>query len=630
MEGRLLRKVDEEISRIIAKFFQDQSADGSWSYPFEMGIVTDCYTIILLRILEIDREERLIKGLVHRIMERQEANGAWKLYQDEKDGNLSATVEAYFALLYSGYKSKHEPELIAAEQFIRENGGLAQTQIFTKIMLAIAGQYKWSDIFPIPLEFMLLPDTFPINFFDFSVFARANLAPLFILSDKKFTMQTQQTPNLSELLITGNTAFFTIEDRRDWGSILDVIEQGVEALLGLPEELHQLALTRTNDYIMKRIEPNGTLESYFSATYFMIFAFLAQGYEKKHSIIARAVEGIKSTICQIGESPHIQYTTANVWNTALISYALQEAGVPSESSVVERANQYLQSRQQHKLGDWALHNPNIPPGGWGFSDINTINPDVDDSTAALRAMALSVGKNNDNLPLWNRGIQWVMSMQNDDGGWPAFERNIDQDLLTLLPIERVEDLVLDPSTPDLTGRTLEFLGHYSDMKKDHPLIRRGIDWLLEHQQKDGSWDARWGIYYIYGTWAAVTGLRSVGIPAQHPALQKAVGWLQKIQLADGGWGESCNSDKANHYISLQSSTRSHTAWALDALIATATERTPQINSGIEFLIQQKEVAWTREYPKGQGMAGAFYIHYHSYDLIWPLVTLAHYKRKFYS
>ncbi len=281
-----------------------------------------------------------------------------------------------------------------------------------------------------------------------------------------------------------------------------------------------------------------------------------------------------------------------------ISYALQEAGVPSESSVVERANQYLQSRQQHKLGDWALHNPNIPPGGWGFSDINTINPDVDDSTAALRAMALSVGKNNDNLPLWNRGIQWVMSMQNDDGGWPAFERNIDQDLLTLLPIERVEDLVLDPSTPDLTGRTLEFLGHYTDMKKDHPLIRRGIDWLLEHQQKDGSWDARWGIYYIYGTWAAVTGLRSVGIPAQHPALQKAVGWLQKIQLADGGWGESCNSDKANHYISLQSSTRSHTAWALDALIATATERTPQINSGIEFLIQQKEVAWTREYPKG--------------------------------
>lgn len=106
--------------------------------------------------------------------------------------------------------------------------------------------------------------------------------------------------------------------------------------------------------------------------------------------------------------------------------------------------------------------------------------------------------------------------------------------------------------------------------------------------------------------------------------------MQKIQLADGGWGESCNSDKANHYISLQSSTRSHTAWALDALIATATERTPQINSGIEFLIQQKEVAWTREYPKGQGMAGAFYIHYHSYDLIWPLVTLAHYKRKFYS
>lgn len=624
-----LKSVEDEISRLIAQFYQDQSVDGSWSYPFEMGIVTDCYTIILLRVLEVDGEEELIKGLVRRIRKRQEPNGAWKLYQDEREGNLSTTVEAYFSLLSSGYINKHEPGMQAARHFIIENGGLTQTQIFTKVMLAITGQYKWPDFIPIPIEFMLLPETFPLNFYDFSVFARSNLAPLFILADKKFTMSTKQMPNLSDLLISETDSFFTIEERREWRSILDVIEQGVEALLGLPEELHQLALARTKDYMIQRIEPNGTLESYYSSTFFMIFAFLAQGYGKRHAIITNAVNGIKSMICQIGDSPHVQYTTANVWNTGLISYALQEAGVPAHSPVIKKANQYLRTRQHHKLGDWELHNPNIEPGGWGFSDINTINPDVDDSTAALRAIALSTSQHSDYLQVWNQGIQWVMSMQNDDGGWPAFERNVDQQMLTLLPIDRVEDLVLDPSSPDLTGRTLEFFGNYTDLSKDDPMIQRGVDWLLDQQRTDGSWDARWGIYYIYGTWAAVTGLLSVGISPHHPAIQKAMGWLHKAQLPDGGWGESCNSDKEKRYISLQRSTRTHTAWALDVLIATATEVTPEIKSGVEFLIQQKEEAWTRKYPKGRGMAGAFYIHYHSYDFIWPLVALAHYKIKFH-
>lgn len=620
--------MDDAINRLIAQFHQDQTADGSWNYPFEMGIVTDCYTIILLRMLEIENEEKLIKGLVRRIRERQQSNGAWKLYKDEKDGNLSVTVEAYFALLYSGYKHEHEPKMQAAKEFIIGKGGISRTQLSTKMMLVITGQYKWPD-FSIPIEFMLLPETFPINFFDFSVFARSNIAPLLILANKKFTIQTKQTPNLSDLLINEDDTFFTMEERREWRSILDEIEQGVETLFGLPEELHQLALTRTKDYMLQRIEPNGTLESYYSATFFMIFALLAEGHGKRDSIIVHAVNGIKSMICKIGNNPHVQYTTANVWNTALISYALQEAGVPFHSPVVEKANQYILSRQHHRFGDWALHNPNILPGGWGFSDVNTINPDVDDSTAALRAMALSVGKTANFLPSWNRGVQWVMSMQNDDGGWPAFERNIDKQILTLLPIDRVEDLVLDPSSPDLTGRTLEFFGNYTNITKDHPMIKRGVDWLLDQQREDGSWDARWGIYYIYGTWAAVTGLRSVGISPHHPAMQKAMGWLRKIQLADGGWGESCNSDKENHYISLPSSTRTHTAWALDALIATATEVTPEIKNGVEFLVQEKEAAWTRNYPKGRGMAGAFYIHYHSYDSIWPLVALAHYKKKFH-
>ena len=61
--------------------------------------------IILLRTLEI-HDEKLIKKLTERILSKQEENGAWKLFYDEPTGNVSATIEAYYALLYSGYYHK--------------------------------------------------------------------------------------------------------------------------------------------------------------------------------------------------------------------------------------------------------------------------------------------------------------------------------------------------------------------------------------------------------------------------------------------------------------------------------------------------------------------------------------------
>ena len=93
------------IDWIIERLRKDQSPDGSWNYPFETGLSTDAYMIILLRTLELNDEE-LIQGLVSRILSKQEKNGAWKLYYDEGDGNLSATVEVYYALLYSDIQRK--------------------------------------------------------------------------------------------------------------------------------------------------------------------------------------------------------------------------------------------------------------------------------------------------------------------------------------------------------------------------------------------------------------------------------------------------------------------------------------------------------------------------------------------
>lgn len=588
---------------LIQKVRNDQSPEGYWNYTFETGVSTDCYMIILLRSLEID-DENLIKGLSERILRKQQENGAWKLFHDEPNGNLSDTIGAYYALLYSGYYSKNNPRLQLAKQFIKTNGGIEESHMLTKIMLALTGQYKWPNFFPIPLEMILLPPSSPINFYSFSVYSRVNLAPIMILADKKFSLKTSKSPDLKDLF-------------------------NPREVQGFPTHTHQLATEYAKQYMLNRIEPDGTLLSYFSSTFLMIFALLSLGYSKSDPIIVKAVKALKSMIsAEVNGLPHMQFTTANVWNTSLLAYALQEAGVSSDDIVVNKANNYLLKKQHYKYGDWVIHNPSAIPGGWGFSESNTIHPDVDDTTASLRSIARNVRKDWRYRQAWDRGIQWVLSMQNDDGGWPAFEKNTNSKIVHQLPIEKAEYFLIDPSCADLTGRTLEFLGSFTNLSKTHLSIRRGVDWLMKNQEKDGSWYGRWGICYIYGTWGAVTGLRAVGVLPTDPMISKAVKWLEGIQNSDGGWGESCRSDLDKKYILLGSSTLTQTAWAVDALIAASDKPTKSIKRGVEYLLENiHKVDWTTSYPKGAGMAGDFYIHYHSYRYIFPILTLAHYCKK---
>ncbi|MCD7033981.1 squalene--hopene cyclase [Metabacillus sp. GX 13764] len=620
-------QAEKEISRIIQILSKSQLHNGSWDYPFETGIKTDAFMVVLLRALDL-KDEELIRSICGRIASKQGDNGAWKLFDDQGEGDLSLTIEGYFALLSGGYYSIRHPAMLLARRFITKHGGVKKAGLFTKILLALTGAYQWPPVFPLPIEAILLPSKFPVSLFDFSIFGRANMVPILILGNKKFQLKGHEMPDLSE--IRGQDAMddWSIQEEyrtAEWRSLLGLLQRGVASLAGIPAQLRQLSYQKAEQYMLKRMEPDGTFYSYFSATFLMIFALLSLGYGKDHPVIRQAVNGLKDMSCLIGGKTHMQYTTANVWNTALISHALQEAGVPIENSTVKSANHYLLSRQHVKYGDWKIHNALAEPGGWGFSDINTLNPDVDDTTAALRSLAGGISDSGFG-EAWKRGANWVLSMQNDDGGWPAFERKADSKIVRMLPVKGAEFILSDASSADLTGRTLDFLGSGTDISHRDPVMERGLRWLVKNQRKDGSWYGRWGICYIYGTWAALTGFAGSG-QKSHPSALKGASWLKEIQNKDGGWGESCQSDIMKTYVPLNRSTVTQTAWAVDALISMRSETSPEIENGVHFLISAAQNPdWTASYPKGQGMAGNFYIHYHSYDLIFSLLALSHYVK----
>lgn len=185
---------------------------------------------------------------------------------------------------------KEDERLCAAKKFILAHGGLSEVSTFTKIMLALTGQYQWPSFTPLPIEMILLPPNFPLNFYSFSVFGRANLTPIMILADQKFSMKTVYAPDLSDLKWIREDEEQWVRSR-EWRSLLSCIQDGVKRLIGIPMELRRLALERARTYMLDHLEQDGTFYSYYSSTFLMIFALLSLGYKKTIRSLRRPSRG---------------------------------------------------------------------------------------------------------------------------------------------------------------------------------------------------------------------------------------------------------------------------------------------------------------------------------------------------
>lgn len=647
----------EALRRARQHLLKLQSAEGYWIGELEGDTILES-EYLLLREFMGWRDEHRTRKLANYLLQQQGPDGGWHLYPGSPP-DVSGSIKAYFALKLAGI-SPDRPEMQRARAAIRAMGGLARANTFTKIYLALFGQCDWSATPSIPPELVLLPRWSYLNLYEISAWSRTILVPLAIVCAFRPRVETPPGMGLEEVQegLAAPQPFRPVLGRgaiswRNFFCLVDAVLKVMERPLIPPEStkqpplfereggegkrlppiegaeqwaraLRQKALRAAEQWMLERFERSAGLGAIFPPMVNALIALRCLGYPDDHPQVKRARAELEALEIEEGETLRMQPCFSPVWDTALSTIALHEAGLPANDPALQRAARWLLSKEVRHPGDWQVKNPGVPPGGWYFEFANEFYPDVDDTAAVLMALRRV------HLPgkeaAIRRGIEWLLSMQGTDGGWASFDRDNNRLLFSQVPFAD-HNAMLDPSTADITGRVLEMLGSYG-YDRSHPAVRRAIAFLKAQQEPDGAWYGRWGVNYIYGTWQVLKGLRMIGEEMSAPYIRRAAAWLRAHQNPDGGWGETCDSYDDPSLRGRGPSTASQTAWALMGLMAAGDTSSRELERGIDYLCrtQTESGTWEETQFTGTGFPRVFYLRYHLYRLYFPIFALGMYAR----
>ncbi|MBJ6727688.1 squalene--hopene cyclase [Geomesophilobacter sediminis] len=629
-QGKANSALDLAIERSRDFFFREQLPKGYWWAELESNVTITAEYIMLFHFLGmVDREKQ--RKMANYLLSKQTENGSWTIYFGGP-GDLSTTVEAYFALKLSGYPAEH-PAMEKARAFILEHGGIIKTRVFTKIFLALFGEFAWFGVPSMPVELTLLPNWAYFNMYEFSSWARATIIPLSIVMEKRPVKKLPPAMRVQELFVrpprpTDYT--FTKEDGiLTWKNFFI----GVDHLLKIYESspirpFKKKALARAEQWVLEHQETTGDWGGIQPAMLNAILSLATLGYPNDHPVIALGLEAMANFCIETDDELVLQSCVSPVWDTALALKALVDSGVPADHPSLIKGAQWLMDKEVRKPGDWKVKAPTLEPGGWAFEFLNDWYPDVDDSgfvMIALKGIQVKDRKSLDGAI--KRGINWCLGMQSKNGGWGAFDKDNTKYLLNKIPFADLEALI-DPPTSDLTGRMLELMGTFG-YAKTYPAAVRAIDFLKKEQEPEGPWWGRWGVNYLYGTWSVLCGLSAIGEDPNQAYIRRAVNWIKSRQNIDGGWGETCESYHDRTLMGIGESTASQTSWALLALMAAGEAHCSTVARGIQYLLatQKEDGTWDEVNYTGTGFPKYFMIKYHIYRNCFPLMALGTFREQ---
>jgi len=612
-----------------------QRDDGHFVFELEADATIPAEYVLMRHYLGEPVNAALESKIASYLRRIQSKDGGWPLFHAGAS-NISASVKAYYALKMIG-AGIDEPHMSHARQWILSQGGAAHSNVFTRNLLALFGCLPWTGVPVMPVEIMLLPRWFPFHIDKISYWARTVLVPLTVLNALKPKARNPKGVQIDELFVTPP------DHVRNWPkgphqkSPWSEIFGGIDRVLRLfepvfPKLLRGRAVDKAVVFVTERLNGEDGLGAIFPAMVNSLLVYDALGYPREHPDYRTARGSIEKLLIVKDDEAYCQPCLSPVWDTALATHALMEAGGPDVESSTDRALAWLKPLQVlDTVGDWAATRPGVRPGGWAFQYANPYYPDTDDTAVVVMAMDRALGRAPANDETYReaiaRGREWIVGMQSKNGGWGAFDADNTYEYLNQIPFSD-HGALLDPPTADVTARCVSMLAQLGEREDQRGALDKALAYLERTQEKDGSWYGRWGMNYIYGTWSVLCALNAAGVDPASGMVRKSVNWLVSIQNADGGWGEDGESYSLDYKgYDPAPSTASQTAWALMGLMAVGELDHPAVKKGIDYLAstQGRDGFWEEKHFTATGFPRVFYLRYHGYAKFFPMWALARYR-----
>jgi len=629
--GPALADIEAVVSRATQALLAAQREDGHFVFELEADVSIPAEYILFKHYLGEPADAGLEAKIAAYLRRKQAAHDGWPLFTDG-GFNISSSVKAYFALKAAGDPPEAD-HMRRARAAILAHGGAANTNVFTRALLALFGAVPWRGVPVMPVEIMLLPRWFPFHVTKISYWSRTVLAPLMVVIALKPRARNPRNVTIDELFVEPP------DEVRHWPGgphqkfPWTALFAGVDRVLRwsepyFPKSLRRRAIGKAVAFVEERLNGEDGLGAIYPAMAYSALMFDALGYKRQDPRMVQVLKAIDKLLVVHEDEAYCQPCVSPVWDTGLACHALMEAGGEAMAPRVRAALSWLEPLQVTGVaGDWAAQKPHVRPGWWAFQYANAYYPDVDDTAVVAMAMDRAAGHAPEYKDAVARAREWIEGLQSADGGWGAFESGNDREYLNYIPFAD-HGALLDPPTADVTARCLSMLGQLGETPADNPAVARGVVYLLRTQEKDGSWFGRWGMNYIYGTWSALCAFNAVKRDPRGAEVQRAVGWLKSIQNTDGGWGEGGESYAMNYAgYRPAPTTPSQTAWGLLGLMAAGMVDDPAITSGIRYLArtQAEDGFWTEERFTATGFPRVFYLRYHGYSKYFPLWAMARYR-----